>query len=147
MTSLPKRGDRVRVTAVPACCPTRKHYLGEEYVLANDAVMHPIHPGYCAFSPEPEGWVSPVKVEILERARTAHELGYLCKVCSGPCRAAIPNGPHPPPVVSIDAALRAEFARGMRRAVEIARELEAELGQYDWFSVGELRDAVEKELK
>lgn len=92
--TLPRKGDRVRVTAVPECCPTRKHYLGEEYVLANDAVMHPIHPGYCAFSPEPEGWVSPVKVEILEQAdidwagaTPAESFDYRCGYTAGLRRA------------------------------------------------------------
>lgn len=95
MTSLPKRGDRVRVTEV------------------RDNTIHPSHV-------EPGGGDAP-----------------LCPACGESTGLSEPCRGH-----------SAEFARGMRRAVEIAEGLAGypERRILRLISAMELRDTVEREL-
>lgn len=143
--SLPKRGDRVRVTASVAPSPLR---VGDTVTLARDALEYgddgSIHfdfetlPGFAGTT-----WSGPVKVEILERADEDDG----CDNCDAPMvKAAVitEDGAHfcsercyaqyfPKPV-------HPDFARGMRRAVEIA---ERRVGP---FTAHDLRELVEEEL-
>jgi hypothetical protein len=160
MVSLPKRGDRVRVTWAHQHSSLK---VGSEVVLSShgyavdpaNELYRPTPPPDCvsfmyADADHRERGSHAVKVEILERAKTIEEL--IAASSLGEPDVITAREQAPPEMVErvlrrVDELDRkAEFSRGMRRAVEIARKLEAELDQYDWFSVGELSEAVEKEL-
>lgn len=64
MTSLPKRGDRVRVTETLY----QPSLLGSELELTHDAHWYDDSQTWMRFRCEQAGYVGPVKVEILERA-------------------------------------------------------------------------------
>jgi hypothetical protein len=140
MTTLPKRGDRVRVTEVAWGDTIPESLVGQELTLEFD--LEPLHrtPGFLEL-PVPYSACRPaaVKVEILERA-SAKAL-----------REAKESTERLVPVSAYQARqlASAEFARGMRRAVEIAESLSAQWHRYGgtretyW---AKLKEAVEKEL-
>ena len=68
--------------------------------------------------------------------------GPHCETCGGPCRALAP-APRIEPIVSIEQALRNEFARGLSRGLELAKECAAG-SHIDWSAADE---AVAKEGK
>ena len=143
MTSLPKRGDRVRVTELPSGYEALTPLLGTEHTLAHDSGEHPVYSGFIGFSSASGAFVSPVKVEILERAiHPSHvEPGGgdapLCPACGESTGMREPCRGH-----------SAEYARGMRRAVEIAESLSLlSSGVHDRIvPLYDLKDAIEKEL-
>jgi hypothetical protein len=158
VTSLPKRGDRVRVTEVAWGDTIPESLVGQELTLEFD--LEPLHrtPGFLEL-PVPYSACRPaaVKVEILERAgeyecsrcdwngaapRLRDENGVpLCPMCACVARPR-----------SVSASVHPEFARGMRRAVTIAEGLSHRLRLVDGdvralLSVEALTEAVEEELK
>lgn len=71
MTSLPRKGDRVRVTAIT---PSSALQLGAYATLANNAHVYEddwIHFDFDTLRVSGSTWSGPVKVEILERATPA----------------------------------------------------------------------------
>lgn len=136
MTSLPKRGDRVRVTWAHQHSSLK---VGSEVVLSSrgyavdpaNELYRPTPPPDCVSFMYADGHRErgshAVKVEILERATSAYE------PTDDGDRAFLTEVAH------------AEFARGMRRAVEIALEVTRQFGRND---IGRaLKDAAEQELK
>lgn len=137
MVSLPKRGDRVRVTWAHQHSSLK---VGSEVVLSSrgysvdptNELYRPTPPPDCvsfmyADADHRERGSHAVKVEILERATSAYE------PTDDGDRAFLTEVAH------------AEFARGMRRAVEIALEVTRQFGRND---IGRaLKDAAEQELK
>lgn len=139
MTSLPKRGDRVRVTWAHQHSSLK---VGSEVVLSSrgysvdpaNELYRPTPPPDCvafmyADADHRERGSHAVKVEILERATSAYE------PTDDGDRAFLTEVAH------------AEFARGMRRAVEIAEGLGfGAYGNRSIAYVDELKAAIEKEL-
>lgn len=152
MTSLPKRGDRVRVTEVSG---NSKLNVGDELTLEMDALQHHDDWVYFDFVPVRDRFPvfsGAVKVEVLERA-TTDTFTLTCRKCGRSMR--LEAGPMKRADTTIDECAlcdekRAEFARGMRRAVEIATRLCDPSGQQNsapTLSLRALREAVEKELE
>lgn len=169
MVSLPKRGDRVRVTWAHQHSSLK---VGSEVVLSShgyavdpaNELYRPTPPPDCvafmyADADHRERGSHAVKVEILERAhaskveiieRDGYKFTLTCRKCG--LAMMLEAGPLQRADTTIDTCAlcdekSAEFARGMRRAVEIAREIEARLGQFEEFLVYDLEEAVEEELK
>lgn len=160
MTSLPKRGDRVRVTETLY----QPSLLGSELELTHDAHWYDDSQTWMRFRCEQAGYVGPVKVEIPERAdrfdccggsdehspehtqdcseRPASE--RICADCGMPVTHRVHRGFGPCGGRSVK-TVHPEFARGMRRAVEIAEGLPWQLSKGDYL-VEKLKEAVEKEI-
>lgn len=172
MTSLPKRGDRVRVTWAHQHSSLK---VGSEVVLSSHG--YSVDPANELYRPTPppdcvsfmyadghrERGSHAVKVEILERASgfdccggsdehppehtqdcsSRQESERVCADCGLPVSHRVHRGFGPCGCRSIK-AVHPEFARGMRRAVEIARPIAESYGL--GMVASELSDAIEKEL-
>jgi hypothetical protein len=158
VTSLPKRGDRVRVTWAHQHSSLK---VGSEVVLSShgyavdpaNELYHPTPPPDCvAFmyaDAHRERGSHAVKVEILERAGE-------CPKCwkgihpgqPGRCSTCGGTGQLPAPEMR---DVHPEFARGMRRAVEIAEGLGVSEGHpgrpLALVPIRKLKEAVERDLK
>jgi hypothetical protein len=134
VTSLPKRGDRVRVTEALDTL-----LYGKELVLMGDAAKA-VPEGFVTFYYEGEGapFSGRVRVEILERAIHPSHVspggGYapLCQACGESTGLREPCRGH-----------SAEFARGMRRALYLCQQLVDGHPETDWTKA---EAAIEKEL-
>lgn len=163
MTSLPKRGDRVRVTWAHQHSSLK---VGSEVVLSSrgysvdpaNELYRPTPPPECvafmyADADHRERGSHAVKVEILERAKTIEEL--IAASSLGEPDVITAREQAPPDMVErvlrrVDELDRkAEFSRGMRRAVEIAEGLCDPSGRQNsapTLSLRALREAIEKEF-
>jgi hypothetical protein len=154
VTSLPKRGDRVRVTWAHQHSSLK---VGSEVVLSSrgysvdpaNELYRPTPPPDCvafmyADADHRERGSHAVKVEILERAKTLSE-------AVAEFQAACPNAFSDFEADEPEEAVHHEFARGMRRAVEIAEGLGVSEGHpgrpLALVPIRKLKEAVEKELK
>jgi hypothetical protein len=167
VTSLPKRGDRVRVTWAHQHSSLK---VGSEVVLSSHG--YAVDPANELYRPTPppdcvsfmyadghrERGSHAVKVEILERAgaskveiieRDGYKFTLTCRKCG--LAMMLEAGPLQRADTTIDTCAlcdekSAEFARGMRRAVEIAEGLGfGAYGNRSIAYVDELKEAVEKE--